>query len=437
VLQRSPERRRIRDTDTSDLTPFAEDRPRAPATWRTRDVKTVVAIARAIAPQVGVTRVADVTGLDRIGIPVVMVIRPNAFGAAVSQGKGCDLAAATASGLMEAIEAWHAEHLVIERRLASYETLARDAAALDVARLPPRRQSAWRPDLPMWWVEGRDLLGDRPVWVPHQLVHGDYRLPPPPGTSCFCASSNGLAAGSGPQEALLHALCEVIERDAVALWHASPPARRDAARVDLATVNDPVAVELLARLDAADMSVAVWDVTSDVGVPAFRAEIAERGARLPSFHLAPAVGAGCHPSSGVALCRALTEAAQSRLTVISGARDDLDDSAYQADDAQPRIATARTSLPRDPMPLDFRARSSLPEVSIADAVESILRRLCAVGVSQAALVDLSHPDFDVSVVRVVVPGLETSCEHPFYMPGPRARAVMGAARVRPIARRMF
>lgn len=397
----------------------------------------MVAIARAIAPHIGVTRVADVTGLDRIGIPVVMVIRPNAFGAAVSQGKGCDLAAATASGLMEAIEAWHAEQLAIEPLLASYETIARDTTVLDVVRLPPRRQSAWRPDLPMWWVEARDLLGGGPVWVPHQLVHGDYRLPPPPGTSCFCASSNGLAAGSEPREALLHALCEVVERDAVALWHASPPARRDAARIDPATVDDSAAVELLARLDAADMDVALWDVTSDVGVPAFRAEIAERGARLPSFHEVPAVGTGCHPSTGVALCRALTEAAQSRLTVISGARDDLDDSAYGIRDAQPPVAPAHARPPRDHTPLDFRARLSLPAAGLREAVESILQRLRSVGVPQVAMVDLSRPEFDVSVVRVVVPGLETSCEHPFYVPGRRARAVMGAARMRPIARRMF
>ena len=40
----------------------------------------------------GITRVADVTGLDRIGVPVVMVCRPNARSLAVSQGKGCDLA---------------------------------------------------------------------------------------------------------------------------------------------------------------------------------------------------------------------------------------------------------------------------------------------------------------------------------------------------------
>ena len=39
----------------------------------------------------GITRVANVTGLDTIGIPVVMVVRPNSRSLAVSQGKGLNL----------------------------------------------------------------------------------------------------------------------------------------------------------------------------------------------------------------------------------------------------------------------------------------------------------------------------------------------------------
>ena len=51
----------------------------------------------------GITRIANVTGLDRLGIPVVMVCRPNSRSIAVSQGKGLDLDSAKASGLMEAL----------------------------------------------------------------------------------------------------------------------------------------------------------------------------------------------------------------------------------------------------------------------------------------------------------------------------------------------
>jgi YcaO-like protein with predicted kinase domain len=42
----------------------------------------------------GITRIANVTGLDRIGIPVVMVCRPNSRSVSVSQGKGLTLDAA-------------------------------------------------------------------------------------------------------------------------------------------------------------------------------------------------------------------------------------------------------------------------------------------------------------------------------------------------------
>ena len=56
--------------------------------------------------QMGITRIANVTGLDTIGIPVVMVTRPNSRSVAVSQGKGLSLTAAKASGVMEAIESW-------------------------------------------------------------------------------------------------------------------------------------------------------------------------------------------------------------------------------------------------------------------------------------------------------------------------------------------
>ena len=45
----------------------------------------------------GVTRIANLTGLDRTGIPVVMVCRPNARSTAVFHGKGISLAAAKAS----------------------------------------------------------------------------------------------------------------------------------------------------------------------------------------------------------------------------------------------------------------------------------------------------------------------------------------------------
>ena len=57
----------------------------------------------------GITRVADITGLDTIGIPVLTVVRPLARSLSVSQGKGVTRDLAAVSGVMESIEMFHAE----------------------------------------------------------------------------------------------------------------------------------------------------------------------------------------------------------------------------------------------------------------------------------------------------------------------------------------
>jgi len=58
--------------------------------------------------RMGITRLGNITGLDRIGIPVAVAVRPNSRSVSVSQGKGLELAQAMASALMEACEGFHA-----------------------------------------------------------------------------------------------------------------------------------------------------------------------------------------------------------------------------------------------------------------------------------------------------------------------------------------
>jgi len=70
-------------------------------TERTRSPAETVAIYRPVMEAVGITRLANVTGLDCVGIPVFMAVRPNARSLAVSQGKGVDADAVRASAMME------------------------------------------------------------------------------------------------------------------------------------------------------------------------------------------------------------------------------------------------------------------------------------------------------------------------------------------------
>lgn len=352
----------------------------------------------------GITRVANVTGLDVIGIPVVMVCRPNARSLSVSQGKGLTLAAARASGLMESIELWHAERITLPLKLGSYDELRFTHRMADVDALP-RRRGLFHRDLRILWVQARDVASDRGVWIPYELAHLDSTFPQPPGSGCFPLSSNGLASGNHPQEALCHAVCEAIERHAFALWERRER-ERQRNRVDLSSVTDPGCREVLARLEDAEVAIAAWEMTGAIGVPAFRAEIADREID-PHRPLAVCGGMGCHPSPGIALLRAVTEAAQSRLTLIAGSRDDVARNRYELEGNADRVQEWLHEVDSEGASHPFDVGAGHDGDTFEDDLAWLLERLTSVGADQVLALDLSKPGIEVPVVKVVIPGLET------------------------------
>jgi YcaO-like protein with predicted kinase domain len=382
-----------------------------------------LARARRIFGPVGITRVANVTGLDCIGIPVVVVCRPNSRSLAVSLGKGCDLDAARASGVMEAIELYHAERVVLPLKLASFNELRFDHRLVQIDRLPAVRVSEFRPDRGLLWTQGVNLFDGANFWLPFELVHTNYTLPLPTGSGCFVMSSNGLASGNHLLEAVIHGLCEVIERDSAALFRFRPEAEQRARRVDPSTVQDPEIQRLFELYDRADVSVVAWDITTDIAVPAFRCVILDRtpNAFRP---LGPIEGYGCHPVRTVALLRALTEAAQGRLTRVAGSRDDAGRSHYRLEDTQEFVRRAQAML-REPATRPFDATPTRLNETLEDDVSWILGQLAGAGLSEAIVVDLTKAEFGIPVVRVVVPGLETYHHVQGYVPGERVKRLVG------------
>lgn len=400
--------------------PHAAKRFRA-GTHRLVSPAETVARVRGLMPLLGITRIADVTGLDTIGIPVVMVCRPNARSLSVSQGKGLTLDAARASGLMESIEQYHAEHVTLPLKLGTWNELAFTHELIDVSRLPRLSVTELHANLRLFWVAGVDLLRDGvPRWVPFELVHLDYSLPFLATSGAFAMTSNGLASGNHMLEARLHAICELVERDASTLWQLSGPARRRRTRVDLATVDDPGCRELLDRYERAGIDVCVWETTSDVGVAAFTCTIVDREPN-PNRPIAPMGGMGCHPSRAVALARALTEAAQCRLTVIAGVRDDV---SHGRDLAGPLAAAERflATIRGEPPARGFHDAPDHDGDSFESDLDWVLGRLREAGLGQVVAVDLTRPELGIPVVRVVIPGLESMSDLPGYVPGARARS---------------
>jgi YcaO-like protein with predicted kinase domain len=270
-------------------------------THRVVDPEATLARVMPLAARMGITRVAVLTGLDSIGIPVAAAVRPNSRSIAQHQGKGVTLAAAKVSAVMEAAETYHAETITLPLRLASFDELGSAAAA--PARLPlapgaaalGKAVTAER----ILWVEAQELMAGAPLWVPFELVSTDFTQLPPAGGAIFQATTNGLAAGNTWLEAVLHALYEVVERDAVAIWRAAGATTQDARAVDLDTVDAASCRRLLALFARAGMRLRVWDVSSDVGCRSSsalcsRAMIPTASSRSSARAATPLARSHCH-----------------------------------------------------------------------------------------------------------------------------------------------
>jgi ribosomal protein S12 methylthiotransferase accessory factor len=367
----------------------------------------------------GITRVANVTGLDHIGIPVVMVCRPNSRSLAVSQGKGLTMEAAKASGIMESIEMYHAENVLLPLKLASYAALRRAHNVVDADLLGKPFVSAFHPDRPLLWIEGQDWLRQEPAWAPFQLVHTAYTVDMEFDLDSFFPSSRGLASGNTLLEAVSHGLCEVVERDAGTLASAAGDEELAARRLDLGTVEDPDCRSILCLYERAGVAVAVWETTQDIPIPSFRCLIVDRE-RDPIRGLYAARGSGCHPVREIALLRALTEAAQSRLTAIAGSRDDCSRGEYRQI-RDPEILARHRETAALGGTRNFSSTPTFESDTFDEDVAWELDMLRQAGMASAIVFDLTMAEFGLPVVRVVIPGLESGEEPGECAPGPRLR----------------
>ena len=201
---------------------------------------------------------------------------------------------------MESVESYHAERISLPLILGSYEDIRYSRSVVAVERLPHLTDSLFTPHTQILWIEGRNLMSDDGIWMPYEMVHLDYTLPLPTGHGCFVPSSNGLASGNHIFEAMSHGICEVVERDATTLWHLLDSDEQEQTRVDLSSVTDPSCRELLEKYRNAGVLVAVWETTSDVGIPSFLCRVLQEAP--PPYHdYRPASGMGCHPARGRAV----------------------------------------------------------------------------------------------------------------------------------------
>ena len=334
----------------------------------------------------GVTRVACVSGLDRIGLPVFVATRPQARSLATTSGKGLTRDASWVSAVMEAAEQSVWESIAPSDVIATERTLAAlGRRPVQGDSLPRRVRTKWHSDMSVRWRVGWDVVHGEEVLVPDALVcSNDDPMSP------FVVGTNGLASGSHVIEAILSGVLEAVERDGLTRTRVCPAL----GHVDATAALEACAPEIADALVRAGVRISVIDGTTDVGIPTYACHLTDGpGERLGAF-----LGAGANPSRAVALVRAVVEAVQSRTAVVAGARDDVFSSVRRASIAWPAPETPRS---REILELGVHPRRPL----VAE-LDGVVRRLVDRDFDRVVVIRHTGEHEAVQVVRVVVPGLE-------------------------------
>jgi ribosomal protein S12 methylthiotransferase accessory factor len=194
-------------------------------------------------------------------------------------GQSQNVASSERYGVLEGLERYAGQFPRAKRTsvYGSYHELRPDA--LDPAVVGSYRQEFYAShpeyyepfdrDTRMRWVWGYSFAEQRPMLVPEQLV---YYLDRHPDKKFVQESSSGCASGTSAEEALLHGMLELIERDAFLLcWYAG--ARLP--EIDTATCADEEIQFILDRVSRLGYRMRLFDMRVDIGVPAVMA-VAER-----------------------------------------------------------------------------------------------------------------------------------------------------------------
>jgi len=392
-------------------------------THRVKSPEETFEIVSSLTEVAGITRVADITKLDRLNIPVFSCIRPGAAEGAISvyNGKGVTTIAARVSAIMEGLERYSAE-LQPDDPLTTgkYLDMCEEYEILDPAELILSSGIDSNAALP--WTVAHEILSDdagnmilEELFVPAAAV---YHPLPSHFYSLFRTGTNGIASGNTLEEATFHALCEIIERDAWSLCEAG----KNGGRM-IIDIDDEDIAGLLKSFKEAGVEVILRDITSDISLPTIAAVSDDVLLKDPALLC---LGMGTHSSPKIAALRALTEVAQSRATQIHGAREDA-----TIADVRKQIGYERTKQLNAKWfdETDTIRFSELKDISTADFLDEIkntVALLNRVGLQTVIVKDLTRQNLNISVVRVIVPGLESFAIDSSRM-GPRCREARSKA----------
>jgi oxazoline/thiazoline synthase len=244
-------------------------------------------------------------------------------------------------------------------------------------------------------VDPSDKIEWSPAWslrdrcfryLPTGLLYFFYRG--------FHTDSNGCAAGNTREEAIVQGFLELVERDAYAIWWYN---RSQRAELDLSEFDDAYVRDMRTQFADAGRKIWVLDITNDIGIPSYVAIMhwMQHGQENIEF------GSGAHFDRRIALLRALTELSQflsiGMMGGASGEKPSLDGiTPLKLENYPFLIPSVNPILPP--------AAGLTVHDNTRDQVNACVEIASRAGMDFLVL-DQTRPDVEVSVVRVLVPGL--------------------------------
>ena len=235
--------------------------------------------------------------------------------------------------------------------------------------------------LPLRWTWALNLSRDQEVLVPFSWFYAINEF-------------NGPSAGNTHEEAILQGISEVVERHVCALVNRG---RLDTPAIDLDSVTDPVAVELIDKFQRAGITLHVNDFSLDTGIPTVAA-LAYDPVTFPGTSEI-VFTAGTTPDANKALIRALTEVAQ-----LGG---DFNTSANYVASGLPK--------PRSLDEVDYVINSSrtialaeMDDLHDADffvELQNCVQALARINM-EVLVIDTTHPELDIPASYTIIPGAQ-------------------------------
>ncbi|MCQ2977116.1 MAG: YcaO-related McrA-glycine thioamidation protein [archaeon] len=355
----------------------------------------------------GITRLTEITHLDRVGIPVFSAIRPTAQEGSVSiyAGKGATVEQAKASAMMEGFERYSGEKQEIDKertKIASFNEI--ENAINPKELLLPKNFIYPLETTKLEWITATDIISEEEVYVPSNAVFHPYiptkeSIPSP--VPLFKGNTNGLASGNIEEEAVLHGIFEVVERDA---WSIFEITKRNRKEIDTKNIDNEIINDLLDKFEKESIKIKLINLTADLDIPTIAASADDT---LLKDAALLTLGVGTHLNPEIATIRALTEVAQSRATQIHGTREDTIRADFMRKTGYVQMKKSNKHYfqeESDKIKLaDIEDKSSN---TVKKDIETSIEEIQKVGLNKVLFTDLTRKELGINVARTIIPGAE-------------------------------